>query len=98
MFGWLFDRQWNKRRSDDRNLEGVKFTVRQGRRYKATITLVGIESWGGNSTIAGKLIEAGFKDVKVTGGGYRRTGEGTWSKSDTTAEIDSHLSNITEMA
>lgn len=51
-------------------------------RYRAEIQLSGIESWAGNGTVAEKLTEAGFTDVRVKGTGERRIAEGTWSKED----------------
>ena len=42
------------------------FTVQQGKRYRATITLGGIERWASNEMIAGRLRDAGFSDVAVT--------------------------------
>lgn len=101
MFNWLFNWSWSRRSrgaDGDGTLESPRFTVHQGKRYRATITLTGFESWASNTTIAGKLTEAGFKNVKVSGDGDQRIGEGLWAKPDTTAEIDPHLSNITEIA
>jgi len=100
MFRRLFDWQWSRRKSAadaDRTLETAKFTVRQGKKYRATITLSGLEAWAGNETVTAKLVDAGFKEVKVTGDGGKRNGEGRWAKPDTTAEIDPHLSGITEV-
>jgi hypothetical protein len=100
MFSWLFNWQWARRtsRSDSGGtLEAAKFTIRQGKKYRAVITLTGFETWAGNETIAEKLVEAGFKDVRVIGDGGKRSGEGRWGKPDTTAEIDPHLSEITEV-
>jgi hypothetical protein len=54
------------------------FTVQQGKRYRATITLGGIERWASNEMIAGKLREAGFSEVVVSGVGNTRTAEAVW--------------------
>lgn len=100
MFRWLLDWQWARRTATAERggtLEAAKFTVRQGKKYHAKISLSGFETWAGNETLAEKLVEAGFKDVKVTGDGANRVGEGRWGKPDTTAAIDPHLSEIVEM-
>ena len=39
------------------------FTVRQGKRYRATVTLGGIERWASNEMIASRLRDAGFSEV-----------------------------------
>ena len=51
------------------------FTVRRGQRYRATITLGLIEQFADNEMIAGKLAEAGFTDVAVSGSGGTRHAE-----------------------
>jgi len=43
------------------------FTVQQGRRYRATITLGWLERWADNKMIASRLNDAGFSEVQVTG-------------------------------
>jgi hypothetical protein len=54
------------------------FTVRQGKRYRATITLGWLERWASNEMIADKLHDAGFTDVKVEGSGGTRQAEALW--------------------
>jgi hypothetical protein len=39
------------------------FTVQQGKRYRATISLGFFERFASNDTIAGKLRDAGFYEV-----------------------------------
>jgi hypothetical protein len=73
------------------------FTVRHGRRYRATITLTGFEQLASNGMIEGKLEAVGFTNVSVTGAGGMRQIEGTWNGPDTTAQIDPHLSNIQDI-
>lgn len=73
------------------------FTVHQGRRYRATVVLRGIEQFAANNQVAARLSELGFVDVVVTGSGSRRIAEATWSGPDTTAEVDSRLSDIEEL-
>ena len=73
------------------------FTVRQGRRYRATITLGWLERWAGNDTIAGKLRDAGFAEVKVEGSGGTRHAEAIWPGPDTTAEMPSQITEVIEV-
>jgi hypothetical protein len=73
------------------------FTVRQGKRYRATITLGGIERWASNEMIAGKLREAGFSEVAVSGIGSMRTAEALWAGADTTGEMPAQVTDIVEV-
>lgn len=100
MFKWLFGQLWaSKQAASGTNLEAAKMTVHQGRRYKAVIILSGFEQLvATNAAIGDKLTEVGFKDVKISGDGAKRSAEGIWGKPDTTASLDPHLSNIVEMA
>jgi hypothetical protein len=72
------------------------FTVRQGKRYRATITLGWLERWAGNETIAAKLTEAGFSEVSVTGSGGTRQAEALWPGPDTTAEMPGQITAVIE--
>ena len=74
------------------------FTVRRGQRYRATITLGIIEQFADNEMIAGKLAEAGFSDVAVSGSGGTRQAEASWSKDDASAPLPSQITEITEVA
>ena len=73
------------------------FTVRQGRAYRATISLGLIERFASNETIPGKLHDAGFVDVKVTGSGATRIAEARWPAPDATAEIPSQIKSVVEL-
>jgi hypothetical protein len=73
------------------------FTVRQGRRYRATISLGMLERLASNDTIAEKLRAAGFSDVTVTGSGPLRTAEALWSKPDATADMPQQIAAVTEV-
>jgi hypothetical protein len=72
------------------------FTVRQGKRYRAVITLGWLERWAGNDTIAAKLKDAGFSEVVVQGSGGTRTAEALWPGPDTTAEMPSQITQVIE--
>lgn len=73
------------------------FTVRTGRRYRATVSLGGWEMFASNDQVAEKLAEYGFVDIVVTGYGTTRQAEATWNGPDITAAIDPHLSNVVEL-
>jgi len=73
------------------------FTVQQGKRYRATISLGLFERFAGNETIAAKLREAGFADVRVTGSGGTRHAEALWPAGDTTAEMPSQITAVAEI-
>lgn len=73
------------------------FTVQQGKRYRATIKLGWLESWADNETIAGKLREAGFTEVVVSGNGYERTAEALWPKESASAEMPPQITKVIEV-
>jgi hypothetical protein len=73
------------------------FTVRQGRRYRATISLGMLERLASNDTIAEKLRTAGFSDVTVTGSGPVRIAEALWSKPDATADMPQQIAAVAEV-
>jgi hypothetical protein len=80
-------------------LESAQFILHQNKRYRATITLTGIETWAGNSMIEDKFRALGFKDPKVTGSGGLRQGEALWAGQDQSVSLplDPHLSDVTEI-
>lgn len=73
------------------------FTVQQGKRYRATITLGGIERWASNEMIAAKLREAGFSEVAVSGVGSTRMAEALWSGAGSTGEMPAQVTDIVEV-
>jgi hypothetical protein len=73
------------------------FTVRHGRRYRATISLGLLESLAGSDTIADRLRAAGFEDISVKGSGSTRHAEALWPKDDATAEMPAQVSAVTEI-
>jgi hypothetical protein len=76
---------------------GNHFTVRQGHRYAATVTLNWIEQAASNDVIRQKFIDLGFRDVTATGSGGMREVQGLWTGADATVELDPHLSNVREI-
>jgi len=73
------------------------FTVRQGKRYRATISLGWLERWAGNDTIAEKLRAAGFSDVTVSGSGGTRVAEALWSGPDATGDMPAQVTEVIEI-
>ena len=73
------------------------FTVRQGKRYRATISLGWLERWAGNDTIAEKLRAAGFSDVNVSGSGAVRIAEAQWAGPDSTGEMPAQITEVIEI-
>jgi hypothetical protein len=75
----------------------AKYTVRKGRRYRATIRLGWAEQVASNEMIANRLRQAGFAEVRVTGSGRTRYAEALWPKDDATAEVPSQVVAIEEV-
>ena len=73
------------------------FTVRQGKRYRAILSLGFLERLASNEMIAGKLREAGFAEVTVSGSGANRTAQGLWPQADATAEMPSQVINVIDV-
>ncbi|WP_050031528.1 M15 family metallopeptidase [Bradyrhizobium sp. LTSP857] len=79
------------------NSRALAFTVRQGRRYHATVRLPGIEQWATNETIAQNLRKVGFSEIEVEGSGHTREARALWPKPDSTSSIDEHLVDVFEL-
>jgi hypothetical protein len=73
-------------------------TVRQGKRYRASIKLGLLEQLADNGMIEGKLRAAGFSDVSVSGKGALRTAEAVWPNEDASAPLPSQVSSLVEIA
>ena len=73
------------------------FTVQQGKRYRATITLGWLERLAGNETIAEKLRAAGFSEVSVSGSGGTRVAEALWAVPDLTGEMPAQVTQVIEI-
>jgi hypothetical protein len=73
------------------------FTVQQGKRYRATITLGFFQSRFSNETVAGKFQEVGFTEVEVLGSGRNRLGRGLWPRADASAEVPPEITSVTEI-
>jgi hypothetical protein len=75
----------------------ARYTVRKGKRYRATINLDLFQSLASNEMVAHKFREVGFTDVVVTGSGSTRHAEGSWRKKNAAAEIPDEISEIHEI-
>ncbi len=64
-----------------------EFTVHQGKRYRATLSLNAVERMADNATIARKFRAMGFSGVRVSGSGATRRVEGVWPGKDTSASM-----------
>ena len=73
------------------------FTLRQGRRYRATISLGMLRSFASNETIGDKFRALGFTEVAVMGEGDTRTAEGLWPLADAIAPLPREITAITEV-
>ena len=87
----------NQPQANAASTPGSNFTLRKGKRYRATIVLHGFEQFASDDMLRDKFIGYGFTNVQVTGSGGTRTAEGTWSKDDVTGQIDSHVPTVTEI-
>jgi hypothetical protein len=81
----------------DREGAMATFTVKQGRRYRATIALGVLERLASNEMIADKLRNAGFADVSVTGSGGTRYAEALWPQADRSAEMPAQIAGVSEI-
>ena len=73
------------------------FTVREGRRYRATIALGLLERLASNDMIAEQLRTAGFAEVSVSGSGAVRIAQALWPASDATAEMPKQITEVVEI-
>ena len=63
------------------------FTVREGKRYCATLALNSVERLADNALIARKFRALGFSRVHVSGTGAMRRVEGVWHRKDASATL-----------
>jgi len=64
-----------------------EFTVHQGNRYRATLSLNSVERLVNNVLIARKFRALGFSNVRVSGTGTIRRVEGVWPRKDASAPL-----------
>ncbi len=70
------------------------YTVRKGKRYRATIRLGFFQSVASNQQVAEKFSEVGFTEVNVTGSGRNRVGTGLWPHPNATAEVPDEITAV----
>lgn len=73
------------------------YTAHQGKRYRATIRLGMFEQVASNTTIMGKLVDAGFSEVKVWGSGRDRFAEARWQSATRSAALPDQITNVVEI-
>jgi hypothetical protein len=64
-----------------------EFTVHQGKRYRATLSLGSVERMVDNDAIAQRFRALGFTSVRVSGSGATRKVEGVWPGKDMSANM-----------
>jgi hypothetical protein len=75
----------------------AKYTVRKGKRYRATIRLGLFKSVASNEQVADQFRAAGFTEVSVSGSGRERRGKGLWPHPDATAEVPAEIASVEEI-
>jgi hypothetical protein len=73
------------------------FTVRQGKRYRATVSLNLLERIASNEMIAQKFRDMGFSEVRVSGRGSTRRADALWPAQEASAEIPAQIKSIEEV-
>lgn len=75
----------------------ANYTVRKGKRYRATIRLGLFKSVASNEQVADQFRAAGFTEVSVSGSGRERRGKGLWPHPDATAEVPDEIASVEEI-
>jgi len=75
----------------------MEIDLEQDKKYQAVIELGVIEKLAGNEVIAGKLKDAGFKFVQVTGSGSQRNATGVWAKASQRAPLPSQVKKVNKI-
>jgi len=68
-----------------------EFTVEQGKRYRATLSLKSVERLADNELIARKFRALGFSKVHVSGSGATRRVEGVWPRKNASTPLPSQI-------
>jgi hypothetical protein len=74
-----------------------EFTVEQGKRYRATLSLKSVERLADNEMIARKFRALGFSKVRVSGSGATRRVEGVWPGKDVSAPLPRQIVAVAGM-
>jgi hypothetical protein len=75
----------------------AQYTVRRGRRYRATISLGWLERLASNERVAQPIREVGFIEVNVTGNGRTRQATALWPNDDAAAEIPPQIVKVEQI-
>lgn len=76
----------------------AEFTLGNGKRYRAELTLGWLESFAGNDMIAAEFAKAGFTDVQVEGTGESRTATGVWSRETMEVKLPDQVTGVVLVA
>lgn len=74
-----------------------EFTVHQGKRYRATLSLSSVERLVDNASIAQKFRALGFASVRVSGSGATRKVEGVWPGKDMSANMPRQIVAVAKL-
>jgi hypothetical protein len=74
-----------------------EFTIREGTRYRATLSLDSVERLADNALIARKFRALGFTKVSVLGTGAMRRVEGIWPRKDATAPLPRQIVAVAKL-
>ena len=73
------------------------FTVQEGKRYRATLSLNSVERLVENALIARKFRAIGFSKVRVSGAGAIRWVEGVWPRKDASASLPRQIVAVAKL-
>ena len=73
------------------------FTVREGKRYRATLALDSVERLADNALIARRFRALGFSKVRVSGTGATRRVEGVWPRKDASAPLPPQIISVARL-
>ena len=74
-----------------------EFTVHQGKRYRATLSLSSVERLADNAAIAQRFRALGFTGVRVSGSGATRKVEGVWPGKDMSANMPRQIVAVAKL-
>lgn len=75
----------------------MRFNLRKGKRYKASVVLGTFESGVANDTLKKELAKEGFSDIVMSGKGYIRYVTASWDRPDTVKQLPRQVHEIIEI-
>lgn len=75
----------------------MKFNLRKGKRYKASLVLGMFQSAVSNDTLKKELAKVGFTDIVMSGKSYIRYVTASWDRDDAEREIPREVHQIIEI-